>query len=146
MLEHKGWQSLDAPWMRIATKHVGEGSINHEYFAHTKYGIPPDNQHVPWCAAFVCTMLELTGYKSPHSARASDFIGFGRELKTPVYGAIIVFEWENHGHHVSFAQTYFGGPHISCLGGNQHNLVKESSYNVKNIVWIGWPTEQDDKV
>ncbi len=133
------------PWLDLAAKYLGEhevaGKADNQFildcFKHTGYKASHDE--VPWCAAFVSRVLEESGYKSSHSARAADYAGFGEksELKP---GAIVVFKWASGGHHVSLCHHVVDGHLVACLGGNQSDSVKISVFNQKYIAAVRWPS------
>jgi len=51
---------------------------------------------------------------------------------------VVVFEWPSGGHHVAL---YVDGEDnmIQCLGGNQSNMVRVSSYLVDYVMSYRWP-------
>lgn len=141
----------DTPWMDWMRSHIGEvektGAIatafDKEVFSHTwddsvsKTGVMDEG-----CAATACAALEETGFKSPHSPRAADFIAYGAacELKP---GALVVFCWQGGpnkgGHHVAFLDQISGVNVISCLGGNQSGHVQVSDFLKCFIIAVRWP-------
>jgi uncharacterized protein (TIGR02594 family) len=68
-----------------------------EYQTATGYNAKQDD--VPWCGSFVawCMKQNNIPYRFQTSAAAADWAKFGKALKKPVVGAIIVFP-----HHVGF--------------------------------------------
>lgn len=84
----------------------------------------------PWCAAFVNAALINTGFKGTGSAAAKSFVNYG-EACVPEYGAIIVIQHANGGHHVTFFDEWIEyGKVMACIGGNQANQVKVSQYEL----------------
>lgn len=123
-------------WLTLARSKLGlkeiPGGIHNQeivqFFDFTSYDAKSDEE--PWCAAFVCAMLEMTGYRSTKSAAAISFKDWGIGLKEPKDGCVVVFP-----HHVGF---YDGG---KLLGGNQSNAVTRVSYDFSGAVGYRWPEE-----
>lgn len=146
-----GAKKLDAaeptPWMDLALTHKGKHEIpgtrlNNEFivdlFKHTTYKTTTDE--TPWCAAFVCAMLERSGYKSTRSAAAKSYDKYGikSELK---YAAIVTIKYKSSGRrHVTLCERVSrDGVHFYGYGGNQANMVKTSKYRIDEIVAVRWP-------
>lgn len=133
------------PWMDWMRSHLGEPEVtggkatafDNEVFSHTDYG-SLDGVMDEGCAATACAALEETGFKSPHSARAADFEPFGQPSQlTP--GCIVVFQWSNGGHHVTFLDHVVNSGSVACLGGNQSHEVNISVFSRQYIVATRWP-------
>jgi uncharacterized protein (TIGR02594 family) len=137
--------SDNTPWLAKALSYLGEaevpGNKDNQFildcFKHTTY--PATHDEVPWCAAFVCRVLEESGYKSTKSAAAISYADYGTpcELKP---GAIVVFRWASGGHHVSICNTA-GALSVNCCGGNQSDQVRYSDYAKIFIVATRWPVK-----
>lgn len=135
---------MNTPWLDLAKKYLGEhevaGRKDNQFildcFKHTGY--KADHDEVPWCAAFVCRVLEESGLSSTKSAAAASFEKYGTpcELKP---GAVIVFKWASGGHHVTLCHHVVDDHYVACLGGNQSDQVKISVFNRAYIVAIRWP-------
>ena len=100
-----------------------------------------DDDETAWCAAAQCYCLEETGYRSPRAPNARSFLQWGKELKHPKKGAIVVFwrnspkSWQGHvGMVVRWDKT-----HIWCLGGNQSNGYNISKYPHRKVLGYRWP-------
>lgn len=94
---------------------------------------------VPWCAAFVGSVLYRCGIKPTQSLLARSYSKFGEavsSLSAAKQGDIVVLSrgksWQGH---VGFFSEVRGS-RIYLLGGNQGNQVNLSSYDVKRIVAI----------
>lgn len=133
------------PWLTLSRTYLGQKELvgaTHDNafivncFTYTTYKAIHDE--VPWCAAFVCKMLEDSGQKSSRSAAADSFINYGSpcELKP---GAILVFHWPGGGGHVTFCDSITSDTLVTCLGGNQGDAVKDSTFNRAYIKAIRWP-------
>lgn len=140
-------QPTITPWMDWVRSNLHQseytGHLATEFdkmvFSHTDYG-SLDGVMQPGCAATACAALELTGYQSPHNAAAMSFKGYGTvsDLKP---GCIVVFEWSNGGHHVSFCDHIVDDTYVACLGGNQSHEVNVSTFSRKYIIATRWPTK-----
>jgi uncharacterized protein (TIGR02594 family) len=134
------------PWLSLAKKFVGQsevlGARDNQWildlFKHCTYHAAHDE--IAWCAAFICSMLEQVGYKSTRSAAADSYRKYGTECELKP-GAIVVFHWPAGGHHVSICDHVVNNSLVACLGGNQGNMVKLSTFNRASIVAVRWPTK-----
>ncbi len=122
-----------------------------EYHATTTLGSQPDS--VPWCSSFVNWCLRQVGLRGTNSAAAASWVNWGQGLETPRYGCIVQLRTARQGHdratgsssgnHVAFfvSQT---ATHITLLGGNQSNQVKESNYRLSSydIRAMRWPNRR----
>jgi uncharacterized protein (TIGR02594 family) len=155
-LEQPAGTNIGAPWMRIAIAEKGVSEIKGnqhnrriiEYHAAT--GLAAKEDEVAWCASFVNWCLKQAGVQGNNSARAKDFGTWGRGLETPRYGCIVHLHrtpkgvdsrtGSSSGNHVAFfiSQT---ATHITLLGGNQGNRVRESSYPLSQykVEAMRWP-------
>ena len=101
------------------------------YFKATSMGMSPMaySDETPWCSAFVCHVMQESGYQTTRSASARSWMNWGKQ-SAPQYGAITVF-WRGTptsiSGHVAF---YVGeeGSNIWVLGGNQNNSVCFAKY------------------
>jgi len=112
-----------------------------EYHQHTTLGARSDE--VPWCAAFVCAMLEKAGFKSTHRANAKSYLTFGKELPGPQVGAVAVLNrgTDPASGHVGFI-VGFNDSTVYLLGGNQSNMVRVSSFQRWRVLQYRWPVEK----
>ncbi len=139
-------QNVEPKWMEIAKSYLGQQEIagrqdNQFILDCFKYtGYKADHDEVPWCAAFVCRILDEAGYNHTRSAAAKSYLNYGEEcfLKS---GAIIVFRWAAGNRHVAFLHHIIDSNYVACLGGNQANMVKISVFSSKFIESIRWPID-----
>lgn len=149
------------PWYWKMKSYIGQSCptgkpttpwIEETFGKHTTFnleGITP-----PACAATMCRVLEETGYRSPHSAAAASFIGYGIPCEL-TKGAIVVLKHQfgplrGH-HHVTLVESipvvYVPGTvpdRIIFLGGNQNHMVIPVSFDMKihEIVSCAMPAKR----
>lgn len=88
-----------------------------------------DPRRIPWCAAFVNKILEITGVQGSDSLMARSFLTVGTRVKTPQKGDIVVLTRgkDPASGHVGFYMGEADG-HVIVLGGNQQKSVNISHY------------------
>lgn len=137
------------PWMTLAKVCIGQPTITGEpptnfdkmIFSHTDDDPLGNGPMKSGCAAFVCAMLELSGYKSTRSANAFNQSKLGTALSLPVYGCVCVLEGLDGpgSHHTTFFNKTNTDGSWSFLGGNQNHMVKYSDYDPKHVISMRWP-------
>ena len=124
------------PWMPIALAEVGikefTGSGDNprivEYLKSTNLPAPMNSEdETPWCSAFANWCVERAGYEGTDSAWARGWLTWGKAIKKPRRGCIVVFTRGTSSGHVAF---YVGetATQIKVLGGNQSDAVNISNY------------------
>jgi uncharacterized protein (TIGR02594 family) len=146
IIDHeKEARAEDIPaWYKIALNELGvkevPGDKNNarivEY--HSATSLKSNKDSVPWCASFVCWCLEKAGMKSPKSARARSFLGYGIEVTDPVPGDICVFARDGGGH-VGFFHSESRSD-IFVLGGNQADKVSIMAYPKTRLLGFRRPS------
>lgn len=134
-------------WLKVAYGEIGEKEVAGpeanphivEYFKAVTYHATSDE--VPWCSAFVNWCMKQAGTEGSNSAAAVSWLHWGHKLNKPQIGCITIFEWASGGHHVTFYLEDDGHNYIKCLGGNQGNMVKVSSFPKARIMGYRWPKE-----
>ncbi len=143
-------------WLVVALDEAARGvkevsGADHEarillYHASTLLGATEDE--VPWCSSFVCFCLENAGQVGTDSARARSFLAWGRDLRPPAYGSIVIFsrgadapgpEVHDAPGHVGFL---LGSPtprEFQVLGGNQSDQVCVRAYPRDRLLGVRWP-------
>jgi uncharacterized protein (TIGR02594 family) len=96
------------------------------------------DDETPWCASFVCAVLEESGIKSTRSAWARSFRNWGAQLHGPAVGAIVVFERGPTSGHVGFVEGK-SGANLIVLGGNQGDMVRLSPFSTGRVLSYRWP-------
>ena len=139
-------------WYLIAETESGEAMVTGsgdnprivEYFGWTSLGEKPDS--VPWCGAFVAFCLGKAGFlrMGTGSARAANWMDFGKPLDGPKPGCVVVLEPQapgSSGHVALWNRTV--GDRIFLLGGNQGNKVGVNSFALRDVRKFGyrWPLD-----
>lgn len=138
---------MNMPWMDWMKQHIGQPEVTgtrpsafvEECFSHTNFG-PLHGQTPASCAATACAALEESGYKSTKSAAAVSFAKYGSACPLQP-GCIVVFQWANGEHHVTFCQSLVGSNLVTCLGGNQGHKVQPSTFGRQWIIATRWPVQ-----
>ncbi len=127
-------------WLEVAEAELGIAEIPGpeaesrivEYHSHTSLEATSDE--VPWCAAFCCFCLEEAGFDSPHSARARDFLNWGREPEEDEYeGCICILSRGKGSGHVFF-MTEWTEETVTGIGGNQSDSVSYATFPVSRVL------------
>jgi uncharacterized protein (TIGR02594 family) len=153
-----------APWLRVAHRYDGLRELDEAgelsptvraFFKNTSYPYGLVTKKTPWCAAFVCTVLQTVGVAHPRTARARDFLSSVHflHIREPVIGALLVFDRKIAG---GAAQTLHG--HIGfcdrallsssqrdvmCFGGNQDNACCARRQPLDHLIGVLWPRGHD---
>ena len=99
---------------------------------HNMTSLKAADDETPWCSSFACWVVENSGVRSTRSASARSWMKWGKELKTPVKGCIVVFT-RTGGGHVSF-YDHEDKEFIYCLGGNQGDMVCIAAYRKARLL------------
>lgn len=141
-------EKKDEPiWLAEAKSHIGLKEIvgkkhNEEILEFWRLcGLPFKDDETPWCAGFVGGVLEKCGIRSTRSGMARSYLNWGKEIKEPRIGAILVF-WRNHVNsssgHVGFLADYPSPILMPVLGGNQGNQVCVKRYPRARLLSMRW--------
>jgi uncharacterized protein (TIGR02594 family) len=137
-------------WLEIAEKEIGikevKGSENPRIIEyHSTCTLQAKEDEVPWCSAFVNFSVTCAGIEGTNNALAKSWCGWGREIKTPELGCITVIKKKvsgedkstgsSTGHHVGFFISLENNL-LKLLGGNQGDMVKESTFNLASYAII----------
>ncbi len=137
--------ALNVPiWLKVALKEVGVHEIRGgkhstrvlEYHSTTgKYS----NDEVPWCGSFVNWVLLQAGFSKTvaYAERAKSWAEFGKEVDSPLIGAIAVKSRKGGGH-VGFVVAVDGNS-LYLLGGNQSDEVNIRRYRVQDFMTFRVP-------
>ena len=141
------------PWLTWARGQIGVREIvgakhNPGVVNYWKQGSVPltvTDDETPWCAAFVCAALEMSGTRSPRTPRARGFApGATLQPCDSRLGAIVVLSSDRGpaSGHVGFL-TGVGNGTLILLGGNQGNRVCEAPFSASKLVALVWPAGSD---
>ncbi len=130
------------PWLAIAKGEIGtrerpgkeENARIVEYLHSTNLGAPDNSRdETPWCSAFVNWCTERAGYEGTDSAWARSWLNWGKALKAPRPGCVVVLSRGNDAGHVGFyvGKTASG---IQVLGGNQGDRVCISTFPLSRVL------------
>jgi uncharacterized protein (TIGR02594 family) len=140
-------QLILPPWYGKALEdlNVAEipGTQNHPRIiqAHAITKGKAQDDETAWCAAILCLWLEESGFTSPRSAWARDFLNWGEECSPDKLGAILVFARGSGGHATVNAgkmKDFHWG-----LGGNQGNKVCFEKFLTANLLGARWPKQEE---
>ncbi len=134
---------VEPTWLAIARAEIGvkeyPGAEHNlrivEYFESCLYQATTDE--TPWCSAFVNWCMQQAGIERTQSAMARSWLKWGKALKEPEHGCVVVFSRgtdKNSGHVAFYLETRGNG--ILVLGGNQSNSVCITSYAAGRV--LGW--------
>ena len=137
------------PWLMLALRELGTEEVRGGAasprildFWSAVDGLEVDSDEVPWCAAFAAWCVDLAGFRSPRSARALSWRGFGLTLTEPRVGSVVVFDHGGGRGHVGFLLGHYGDT-CALLGGNQDDAVRVSLYKTRRVVGYQWPLPFD---
>ena len=100
-----------------------------------------DPSNIPWCSAFINACERSVGNKGTGRLNARSWIGMGTTvtLDNAQRGDIAIWDFEHdgtHGHVTYIDSIADDQSTVTCLGGNQSNSVKDSTYNAGSLVSI----------
>lgn len=92
---------------------------------HNTTTLKAKDDETSWCSSFVNWCCTQAGIKGTNSASARSWLNWGKEIKTPYLGCIVVLKrgnqsWQGH---VGFYAGKQRDKHILAYGGNQKNKV-----------------------
>ena len=136
--------------LKVAAREIGQKEVvgsgnNRQVVKYHAYARKDNNvskglaDSVPWCASFVCFVLENSGMASTNSMQARSFLNWGRSTRSkPLPGDLVVFwrgskdSWQGHvGFFLEETSSY-----IYVLGGNQNDSVNVSRYSKSKLLDI----------
>lgn len=110
-----------------------------QWWRDAKLGGIKDDE-TPWCAGWLCAMLENVGLQSPRTAWSRDFLAWGIPLDDPEFGCIVVFA-RGRGGHVGIVVGRDEHGNLLVLGGNQDDTVSVKAFNLLewDVLGYRWP-------
>lgn len=106
-----------------------------DYMATGGQGIDP--RDTAWCAAFVNSVLNKTGYDGTGKLNARSFLEWGTNVDdAPRHGDVVVISRGNEPWmgHVGFFHGFDDNGNIQILGGNQGDAVSIKTYNKDRLL------------
>lgn len=142
---------FEPAWLAEAKKYIGEKEIKGaqhnplilQFWKDIRRGGIKDDE-TPWCAAFVGAVLERCGIPSSRYESARSYLQWGRELKEPGLGCVVVLLREGGGH-VGFVVGMSSNKDLMVLGGNQSDAVNIRAFPRSRISGYRWPTSLSDE-
>lgn len=139
-------------WLRVARSYLGlreyRGNRHNPKIVEwwIKLGLPFRNDETPWCAGYVCGVLEEVSIRSPRSAAARSFHwkNWGTVLNEPAVGAVVsMWRGSKRGAygHVGFVVGRDRFDHLMVIGGNQGNCVSIKPFECARVLSYHWPRE-----
>lgn len=105
-----------------------------------------DPVQTEWCAAFVNMVLldndlPTSASVSEHPLTARSFLKWGKEVKEPAQGDVLIFKrgnssWQGHVAFYVSERTINGQLYYYVLGGNQENKVSIDAYPASKLLGI----------
>lgn len=137
------------PWMAAAWAEYGQREVagpasNPRIRAFYRDAGHPEitGDDVAWCAAFVGAVLERSGQTATRSLLARSYLRWGREIPSPLSGAIAIFPRGNDpgAGHVGFVVGATTDK-LFVLGGNQSDAVNIAAFSRTAVLSLRWPTD-----
>lgn len=126
------------PWMKTALAEVGQSEVKGlkansrilEYFKASKFwGTDDSGGKNAWCGSFVAWVVKKHGYDPVKSGyRAREWKNFGKQIDTPIHGAIAIKSRKGGGHVAFVVGKNHDGKYLYMLGGNQSDQVSIARY------------------
>lgn len=141
---------IEPKWITLARKELGvhevagkkTNKIIDNY--HKSTGMLNWHDDIPWCGSFVNYIMKKAGYDTPKKPyRALSWLKFGKSSGYPVLGAIAVKKRRGGGHVTFVVGISNDGRYIHCLGGNQNDSVKISTYKTNAFTDFRVPFDYD---
>ena len=138
------------PWMAIARSKLGIREIPGpgaeafivECLKSTTLPAPYNRtDETFWSAAFANRILQLGGIKTINSARARDWLDWGREPADEEFGpgVVVILERGEDGGHIGFLEDWDDN-RVKLLGGNQADSVSYAWFPQNRV--LGWRSRQ----
>ena len=106
---------------------------------HSVTSLKATDDETPWCASFLCWLLQEAGLPHPASASSQSFLDWGEEvpLKYAKKGDIVVFKWrKRRGGHVGLLANLDKNGGIRVLGGNQSDSISTAYFSPEKVEQI----------
>ena len=95
-----------------------------------------------WCALFMEHCITAAGCKGlgQHCLTALNWAQWGIQAPDAAPGVTLVLDLGHGDHHVTFYESETD-THYNCIGGNQSNQVKTSSFPKAAVIAMRWPSD-----
>jgi len=143
---HRNIRVLMAAAGQLGTKEYPGARSNPVVEKYLDYGQGSKNEDsgltddVPWCAGFVCYILEIVGMGSTNSLMARSFEKWGvSKMLAPLPGDIVTFWRKSKASGFGHVGIYLGhkdANHVFVLGGNQRDEVNVTVYPITKMTDI----------
>jgi len=133
-------------WLEIARAELGVSEVAGsgdnpriiEY--HKSTTLKATKDEVPWCASYIGWSLQEAGITPTHSAAARSYCNYGKELKKPKLGCIVVLKRGSNpssGHVGFFIEEDMN--RVKLLSGNVGDKVCIAWFPKSDIISLRWP-------
>ena len=141
------------PWFDIAQREKGvaekkgTNANNPRILEYHRSTTLPGNlariDETAWCSSFVNWCVTRSGLTGTNSARARSWHQWGKKLRKPRPGCVVVLSRPNAGPKAGHVGFYAGetATKIKLLGGNQSNSVRITTYPKNRLLSYRWPNE-----
>lgn len=145
--------SKEPMWLRLGRTYLGlseyQGNRHNPKILEwwIRLGLPFRTDETPWCAGFVCGVLEEASIRSPRSAAARSFnwSKWGVILEEPAVGCVVCL-WrgarKGASGHVGFLVGRDRFNNLMILGGNQANRVSIRPFSRERVLSYHWPRDE----
>jgi uncharacterized protein (TIGR02594 family) len=147
--------AAEPKWLTLARAEIGTHEMPGEHdnpaiLAYYKDAGHADirDESVPWCAGFVCAMLERAGEHSPKTLSARDMLRWGKKLDKPRLGCVVVFSRGDPRAYTGHTGFYAGEEDgfILLLAGNQGDPGHGDEVSIKRmpkarLLGYRWPVQ-----
>lgn len=131
---------LDAANKWIGTKEVPGAVANKDivmFSQYTSYHVTSDE--IPWCSQFANFIVKTCGDRPTGSAAARSWLDWGKVLDQPSPGCVVIIDRRDANNPNAAHVTFYVGPGekegtIVCVGGNQSDMVKESTFLASKVI------------
>jgi len=119
--------------------------IGQHYPQQADYAANYTSDDIAWCGLTVAYCATMAGYEPQFGPTDTDrwmwaqsWAEWGTPLAKPKQGCVVV-QTRDGGGHVTLFERWEGG-NLICRGGNQSDMVKESSYSPSVVIAYRWPS------
>lgn len=146
----QGIPGLEFPWVKHFASFVGESEIkgpkhNPAIIERFKAAfLPFRDDETPYCASFLCGILEEVGIRSPRSGMARSFHWkkWGQVLDGPAVGAVVSM-WRGRkagtSGHCGLVVGRDASDNLMVLGANQKDSINIMPFDTKRVLSYHWP-------